>query len=111
MGMSDEFVRRLAAVECSEWAHPVRWERPNPRAAFGAPAPINMIDEDKALDAREAAELQARCPFCIARAALKSVADSDDCPHNPLGMHTIGCHKICDRCGCPVDSLGKKVRR
>lgn len=76
MSIADEYVRKLAGVECDDWNHHILWKRQNPRDVLGYPAKVWRDDEEnqKKLDEVEKAELRARCPFCIARATI-AVAD------------------------------------
>ena len=70
--LSEEFVRRMAQIECSEWAHPIPLPELFPRGGFGyaPPGPILSTDQQNALERRKQ-DLAARCPFCIARAVLQ----------------------------------------
>ena len=79
MSLADEFVKRLAAVECDAERHPILPARPieshDPWYVPGYvinSAGVSMTESYKANLDLYIADLKARCPFCIARDALKS---------------------------------------
>lgn len=69
----DEFVKRLAAVTCSDWDHPAPFRVDDPiSVVHGISSPSWGIEKQKQMKA----ELAARCPFCIARALVARDAGS-----------------------------------
>lgn len=78
MNIAEDFVRRLAAVECDEWKHPTWPERHYPRNLAVAPSAgirdmwfADKSPESIAADEAIKKDRRERCPFCIARATLR----------------------------------------